>query len=200
MPSACAERVVVADRAQRQPGARPEQEPDHADGQQRSTGRRSDPGRTAACRPAECRSGRECRARRASTPAEPTKLAPIMPRGRGRAASATGRSPPGWWRASASGQPNSSENSAPASDRRQTRRARAIRSVSAAAKPLTAPIIIMPSTPRLSTPERSTTSSPMRRDQQRRRRGGDGRRGSAVDAISGLPPPSAVRAVRCRTR
>ena len=33
--------------------------------------------------------------------------------------------------------------------------------VKAAPKPQTAPITIMPSTPRLSTPERSTTSSPM---------------------------------------
>src|SRR5690606_17870732 len=56
--------------------------------------------------------------------------------------------------------PNSSENAAP------TRMAANTPSqgepvVCATAKPVTAPMIIMPSTPRLSTPERSTTSSPM---------------------------------------
>src|SRR5690606_28324692 len=55
---------------------------------------------------------------------------------------------------------NSSENSAP------TRMAAKTPShgepvVSATPKPVTAPMIIMPSTPRLSTPDRSTTSSPM---------------------------------------
>src|SRR5690606_22050953 len=55
---------------------------------------------------------------------------------------------------------NSSENSAP------TRMAAKMPSqadpvMKATPKPVTAPMIIMPSTPRLRTPERSTTSSPM---------------------------------------
>ena len=59
--------------------------------------------------------------------------------------------------------------------------------VTAAAKLQAAPIAIMPSTPRLSTPERSATSSPERRDQQRRRRGDDGEQDGFESGH--LPPP-----------
>src|SRR5690554_6822942 len=55
--------------------------------------------------------------------------------------------------------PNSSENSAPTTMAARTS-SHGDPVVSATPKPVTAPMIIMPSTPRLSTPERSTTSSP----------------------------------------
>jgi hypothetical protein len=55
------------------------------------------------------------------------------------------------------------------------RPARAESSTTAPAKPTAAPMIIMPSTPRLSTPARSTTCSPSAGDDQRRRGGDDGR-------------------------
>ena len=55
--------------------------------------------------------------------------------------------------------PNSSENSAPTTMAAITP-SHGEPVDSATPKPVTAPITIMPSTPRLSTPERSTTSSP----------------------------------------
>src|SRR5690606_654914 len=55
---------------------------------------------------------------------------------------------------------NSSENAAPTAMAANTP-SHGEPVVCATAKPVTAPMIIMPSTPRLSTPERSTTSSPM---------------------------------------
>ena len=73
---------------------------------------------------------------------------------------ATGRSPPGWSPCSASGSRTACENSAPADYAGEHAEPRRAGRAPRRAKPQTAPITIMPSTPRLSTPERSTTSSP----------------------------------------
>ena len=80
-------------------------------------------------------------------------------RGRCRRWSARARSPPGSRRASASGSRRSATRRSPRPSPRRGRAAQAPVS-EVTAKPVTAPISIMPSTPRFSTPDFSTTSSP----------------------------------------
>ena len=70
--------VIVADRAQRQAGARPEQEPGDSRRSAGSTGRRAGPGRRAACRRKAGRKAGNVE-RRSLMPGWPTKLSPIMP-------------------------------------------------------------------------------------------------------------------------
>jgi hypothetical protein len=89
----------------------------------------------------------------------PTKPSPIRPDRPSPEWSAQGRSPPGWRPASASGRRRAARTAAAEDAGSAPIEGEPV--MSAAAKPQTAPMIIMPSTPRLSTPERSTTSSPI---------------------------------------
>ncbi len=93
-------------------------------------------------------------------PGWPTKLSPIMPE-RPSPSSVSARPVATWLVTSVSvRKPNSSENSAPTMMAASTP-SQGEPVVRATPKPVTAPMTIMPSTPRLSTPERSTTSSPI---------------------------------------
>src|SRR5690606_33514033 len=94
------------------------------------------------------------------TPGRPTKASPIMPE-RPRPSSVRASPVATWFVTSVNvRKANSSEKAAPTRmDAMRPSQGEPV--MYAAAKPETAPMIIMPSTPRLSTPARSTTSSPV---------------------------------------
>ena len=157
--------VVLADRAQDKPGARPVEEPaDREHHDQREIDERA----VAEQHPADGVAGQQSGNSLIEGRDRPCRRSPrrSATRGRCRRSPAQGRSRPGWSRASArerqtaSRRPRRRAPLRPRRPRAPSRRARR-RNSKVTAKPVTAPISIMPSTPRLRTPLFSTTSSPV---------------------------------------